>query len=405
MPEYNTNWDNYTDQNQNTNNINKKTKPFWFMLCAFVCFVFMIILLGYNYYTKNNSISSDNIIITHNLKSSYESGITNNLEFNIKNNNKVEIKDVIVYIEYESGRKQNGEYSIVRENFKLGDIYFGQNISSSTNILFTGKEGDTRNISINIDYHLKNNTIFSKNISENIVLGSSLININIVSNKKEFVIGDYAEITTTIKNVSKNIWNGGYLDIQVPYGFVSESDTGAITKASDFKNIYIKPLNVGDTYQYKILGYFDGKNIGENIFRYSVIDKSDNKSLITEDLISLQTIANPILYRFEFKKDSETVNQIKSNQIYNVSFFIKNNSDIAYDNLYIRLDSNFAGAFVFDSAKLNSLLRLLPGEEQELNLDLNFPQGKNEINIEVYGNKKGDTQKTLLLSQNKIFNI
>lgn len=404
MSEYNTNWDN-SPLPESAEIKTGKSKSYLFFIISIICFILMCAFMFFNYYFKKNNISSDNIIFNSTLSSGYESGVREGISFNIVNKNNVDLRNVELSIEYESGRKQNGEYNIIREKFNFGDLGLNQNVSTTTSLLFTGKEGDERNITYSVSYKLNNNTVFNKKIENKISISSSVIELSLDSNIKDDVINnDYVEVEADIKNISKNKWSSGKMEIQIPYGFVVTDDYGKVLPPNNFKNIPIPEINTGDIYKYKLSGYFDNKKIGENIFRFIISDSLNQNSLITESIININTVMSPFSYRIKYQKNGIDQDEIKTNSDYDLNIFIKNNSDYAYDDIYAKI--NISGSdFIFDLKSQEDFKRINPQEEKILSIPIFLYQKDSKMSIEIYAKKKNSTDKKLLLSEYYIIKV
>ena len=380
-------WQEYEEENKS----NRWSFSLILLVISFIIFVVVGIYFGISYYYKNNSISINNIVVNLNINKSIDSGLASPASVSVTNYNKLPLLDSKIKIEYESGKKKNGDVSIVRQEMPIGDISYNQTFSSSTDFIFYGVEGDIRNINVHFEYKISNGQVFVKDITDIVSIFKANVTMEMESQQKsvDIIENNRYGLKLKIKNINTEKLSDSFLILNIPRSFI-------LDKASDLKdvsNFKLPDISPNMTKEYNILGYFSEISNAERIFRASLYNKDG--VLLKQVALEPVSTVSPLSVDVSYIVDFSEVSTVQRNTKYKLNLVFANNSSDAYTGIFVHFKENGNDRIIN-----NSPLFIGSGQRATLELDVNTP---NDIyykyNVYVMGRKKGIFEDTILLNR------
>ncbi|MSU55149.1 MAG: hypothetical protein EXS46_01245 [Candidatus Taylorbacteria bacterium] len=264
--------------------------------------IFFLVSVGvalYVFFGGGNIVSSNNVDITVVGPVSIAGGEILPLEIQVSNQNNIDLDNVDLVIDYPDGTRQAEDTTVSLRRYResLGTIAKGESLVKKIQAVLFGEAGNTKEISISIEYHVKgSNNIFSKEKKYNTAINSSPVTITVTSVKEinanqetEFVVNVVSNATAVIQNLA--------LSADYPFGFTFQSSDPTPTWSNSLWSL--GDLKPGVKRVVKIRGTIAGQDGEDRNFRFSVgTENPANENVIgTNFLTSVQkiTIKKPFI--------------------------------------------------------------------------------------------------------------
>ncbi len=270
-------WDDNKDDKLNEESIeqvrkkNMKLSIFKKMFIASV--VFFVIALGiasYFFFSGNNVVSPDNVVIGVRGPASIDGGDELSLKISITNNNNTALKFTDLLVEYPKGTRSADSVSeeLLRYRESLDEIGVGESVNKVVRAVLFGEEGQTSNIKITLEYRVDgSNAIFVKEKTYSIKIVSSPVNVSMkmlkeINSNQEMSLE--IEVSSNSDSVVKNL----VLLADYPSGF---KPTSAIPESAYGNNIWkLGDMSPKSKKTIKIIGVMSGQDTEEKIFGINV---------------------------------------------------------------------------------------------------------------------------------------
>ena len=292
-----------------------------------------------------------------------------------RNNNRVNLYDASLIIDYPSGTFSSEGREIYQEERKLGTILRKSESKENFKVRFVGEKGTVKNLNVKLDYQpqnissrFENSTIFRTEIN------SLLIGINIEASEKA-ISGQ--EVSYLIKYENKSNDDIYDLKIEITYPDDFEFKNANPEPVEETTNIWeIGLFKSGEKKEINLVGILGGEE-GESKILKAIIGAVQNNNLIqyTQSEYITQISPSPLSVLLEIEGLDEECN-INHGQNLNYRIEFKNNSDIALrelvlkayfkDNVFDFREINLNNIGFFDSR--NNVIIWSGGEVPILNL-------------------------------------
>jgi len=273
----------------------QKSKKSFFSSFLGISLIFFCISLGVSasiFYGGFNMISSNNVDIQIVGSSSVSSGEELSADLTIVNNNRTDLENAVLYVEYPEGTLSPGTDSkpILRDKIILDTVSTGKSVDQSIRALLFGETGSIKTITFRIEYTVKGSVaVFSKEKTYDISMGSSPIIMN-VTYPSEVNSGQTVTLTIDLTSNSSVVLPHTMVKVDYPYGFTYK--TSNIKPVGD-RLWDVGGLKDGDKKTLTISGTLVGQDLEERTFKISAGTKSkdSSKDLSTTLAVSSATVA------------------------------------------------------------------------------------------------------------------
>jgi len=329
-----------------------------------------------------HSFSKAKVEIDIEVPEEIASGEEISLIIKYENNNRVDLKDVYLIIDYPMGTFSLEGKEIFQEEEKLGTILRKSEGEKEFRIRFIGEEGSAKNLVAKLNYQPQNiNSRFENSALFRIEINSVLIGIDI-EGSEETVSGQ--EVSYLIEYENKTDDDISDLKMELSYSDDFEFKTAepnpieedniwqiGLLKSGQKKTINLKGILRGEERENKILKATIGRTENNNFLQYS------QKEFIT------QISPSPLLLRLELQGIGDECN-VDPGERLNYKIEFKNNTDIALVELVLKahlnnkvfdfqtldLDEGFfdsrQGIITWSGADVSALSLLEPNQSDEV---------------------------------------
>ncbi len=329
-----------------------------------------------------HSFSKAKVEIDIEVPEEIASGEEISLLIKYKNNNRVDLRDAYLIIDYPIGTFSLEGKEIFQEEEKLGIILHKSEGEKEFRIRFIGEEGSAKNLVAKLNYQPQNiNSRFENSALFRIEINSVLIGIDI-KGSEETTSGQ--EVSYLIEYENKTDDDISDLKMELSYSDDFEFKTAepnpieedniwqiGLLKSGQKKTINLKGILRGEERENKILKATIGRTENNNFLQYS------QKEFIT------QISPSPLLLRLELQGIGDECN-VDPGERLNYKIEFKNNTDIALVELVLKahlnnkvfdfqtldLDEGFfdsrQGIITWSGADVSALSLLEPNQSDEV---------------------------------------
>lgn len=259
---------------------------------------------------------------------------------NYKNNNRVNLNDAYLIVDYPSGTFSLEGKEIYQEQESLGTIMRKSQGKKDFKIRLVGEKGDVKNITVKLDYQPQNiSSRFENSTIFRIEINSVLIGLN-VDGSEQTLAGQ--EVSYLIEYENKTDSDISDLRIELAYSqdfeFTSANPSPELGEEEENNNVWqVGLLNPGEKGTIDLKGILNG-NEGESKILKVTAGRIENETFLQYSQIEFVTqIAPPpitLLLKVQ-KSDEECI--IDPGQTLNYEIEFRNNTDIALRELILKL--------------------------------------------------------------------
>jgi len=285
-----------------------------------------------------HSFSKAEVEIDIEVPEEIASGEEISLLIKYKNNNRVDLKDAYLIIDYPLGTFSLEGKEIFQEEEKLGTILRKSEGEKEFRTRFIGEEGSAKNLVAKLNYQPQNiNSRFENSALFRIEINSVLIGIDI-NGSEETISGQ--EVNYLIEYENKTDDDISDLKMELSYSDDFEFKTAepnpieednvwqiGLLKSGQKKTINLKGILRGEERENKILKATIGRTENNNFLQYS------QKEFIT------QISPSPLLLHLKLQGIGDKCN-VDSGERLNYKIEFKNNTDIALVELVLKVHLN-----------------------------------------------------------------
>ncbi len=245
-----------------------------FLLWSLGFFLVALGIAAFIFFGGINLISSNNLDVKIIAPSSISSGEELDMGVSVVNQNRTELEEVYLFIDYPEGSKTVGTDSktIARDKISLNTIPAGAMSDHTIRSLLFGEKDAVKTFTLRIEYKVKgSNAIFSKEKTYDVIIGSSPLLLN-TTFPKEINSGDSITFSIEIQSNSPVLVQNTLVKVEYPYGFTYKDSN--IKPLRDKSTWDIGDLKSGDKKTIAISGTLVGQNMEDRTFKVSAGTKN-----------------------------------------------------------------------------------------------------------------------------------
>jgi hypothetical protein len=310
-----TNWGTKLSFDDPNDYMTKKTNSFFnkFLLGSFVFFFIALIVALFIFFGGMNLISSDNLDLEITAPSSTSSGEEFIIELSLINNNRTDLEEVSLLVDYPDGALSvGGNKALSRENISVGTIVSGNSQNYTVRAVLSGEKDTIKTFKFNIEYKVKgSNAVFSKEKTFDVVISSSPIILE-VTPLGEINSGQEVTLFIDITSNSNVVMKNSLIKVEYPYGFTYKSSS--MTPVEDNSVWNMGDLKSGDKKTLSIVGVLIGQDLEERTFKISSgMQKAGSVSDMDTILATNSTTVEIRKSSFGLSVDTDSVSTMGSN--------------------------------------------------------------------------------------------
>lgn len=258
------------------------------------------------------------------------------LTVNYRNNNRVNLNDAYLIIEYPSGTFSSEGKEIYQEQGLLGTILRKSEGKKDFKIRLIGEKGDVKNLNLKLNYRPQNiNSRFENSSSFRIEINLVLIGINIEGSEKT-IAGQ--EVNYLIKYENKTEEDISDLKIELAYSDDFEFKSAKPSPEEiEGNNVWqINLLKSGEKKTINLKGILKGEE-GESKILKATIGRMENNVFLkhSQSEFITQIAPSPLLLLLKIEGIEEEC-KINPGQGLNYKIEFRNNTDVALEELILK---------------------------------------------------------------------
>ena len=266
-----------------------------------------------------------------------------------ENNNRVDLKEAELIIDYPQGTYSPEGEELTQEIIEVGDVFSKDKNLQEIKIRLTGEEGSFKFLSARLNYKPTNiNSRFESSTSFKININSVLIGLYLTAPQKA-VSGEEISFSLDYINNTREDFSGLKIEFDYPAGFTFKVAEPAPEPNGEDNSWNIGDLGERERGTIKISGTFEGIK-GENKALEVSLGKVENNDFLRySQATSITQISASPLQVFLSLNEEEERTSVNFGEILNYKIDFRNNTDIALSQLVLK--AHFKGK-VFSFEKL-----------------------------------------------------
>lgn len=310
---------------------NKKNLPK--TLIVVLCFAVIVAVISF--IAGRNSFNLDNIKINIRVLSSISSGEEVVVKIDYINDNRVDLKDAYLTLDYPLGTFSLEGKQLNHERKFLGTLDKKSQGTEEFKIRLVGEKGDSKTITAKLSFMPQNiNSYFESWTTSRVEISSVLVSINIDGPEK-FIAGQEANYLIEYENkTEENIYN---LNLELIYDKDFKFKSAEPTPKQETNNIWrIDVLKAGEKRSVNLIGILNGKE-GESKSLEAIIGRIENDQLIQYSRSEYLTLISPSPILLNLTLDgAEKDCKINPGQTLRYRVDFKNNTDVPLRELILK---------------------------------------------------------------------
>ena len=302
-----TNWQHEDDVNFAMGRVDtQKSFATKFLIGTLVFFVLALGITSVFFFGGMNVISSENVAIDITAPATIEGGEEVSFDVEIKNENNVGLKSVLVMIEYPDGTRssENTSISLLRVRETIGDIAVSESGTRTFKAVLFGAEGQEQEVKVSIEYRVEgSNAIFSKEKTYPILISGAPVRLTVETSEEVTTGEQFTTVVTVTSNATETI-EDVLLVGEFPFGYSMQDGT----PDPDFgNNVWsLGDLPAGSSRTIRVAGSISGQEGEERVLRFTAgIQPDRDRRTIDTPLI---TAIAPVIVTQPFIGTSLSVN-------------------------------------------------------------------------------------------------
>ena len=240
----------------------------------------------------SNVVSARNIGIAINGPRTISGGEILELQIAVTNSNSatLELADLVVTYPQGARTEASPNTTVDEQRIPLGAIEPGETRNGTVRAIVFGRNGETQNISVALEYRLSGSSaLFFAEEFHPVLVSSGVLDIALQTNS-QVVAGQRLDMTVLVTSQAKTPIADVLLHATYPFGF-AEEDTSP--KAVEEGIWELGTLEPGETREIRILGLLDGQTGDTRAFRFLAgTRESPNKNAIETVLAEFEHVIN-----------------------------------------------------------------------------------------------------------------
>jgi hypothetical protein len=259
---------------------------------SLIFFTLSAALLLYMFLGGWNIISASNVEINFLGPISTSAGTELDFDIVIDNQNRSNIENAILYIDYPEGTKNVSDITVdlLHDKIEVGEVLSKNTARRTARAILFGELNSSQQIKVILEYGLKNsNATYRKEKIYDIKIASTPLTISVVK-PQQIISNGSVELRATVTSNSNVPLTNLLLEIHYPPGFLFGAANPEPTLDKSFW--LIEKLDPGEKRDFVVSGTLQGEQNDERVFRYTVgiQDVTNPKNISTRYLTQTESI-------------------------------------------------------------------------------------------------------------------
>lgn len=347
-----------------------------------------IIYTAYSFYYKANQLDENKIILSINAPDTVEPGKEFYIKLSTTNNNRINIIDAHLDLEYKKSLSGDGISNVVKTSYVYGELTRALvKIENIDNIKLYGRSDDVIKFKASLHYKIVgNNGVFVKEYEKEVKLLPRQISINI-QGPKDIDAGEAFTYKVTVKNDSDRDIDMAKVSFAFPaeYGPISSS-----VELSSNNEWDISSLKKNQELSNTIVATQGGINGEEKVVRVKLEEIVDDIPAIINDANYVYNIIYlPVTLVSKLKVNRNNTSYIYQGQAGTLALSWENSLNESISNMYFRVDYNGTSTQI-DKNIYPSLSEIVARDKSAIEIPLIAQADKDgnmHITITAYGDR------------------
>lgn len=201
----------------------------WFLVFSVCALLAALLFMGWRVMSSRNVVQGASIDIAADITPYVEGGETVPLAVTVQNRNSGSLVAATITVSYQKGVGENDEEERVTLKKEIGDIAENEFKRETFDVVLFGKESDSRDISIKVDYKVRgSNAVFTKTSLASVVLKTPPLSISI-KGPETLSSGQLGVFIVTVKNNTSTTTTNNSVKVTFPNSFVLTEVSPALT--------------------------------------------------------------------------------------------------------------------------------------------------------------------------------
>jgi len=288
-----------------------------------------------SFFVGRQSFDTGNVKLSISAPSSISSGEETILKVNYINDNRVDLKDIYLVIDYPSNTFSSDGKEIFQERKSLDNIAKKSQGTEEFKVRFVGDKGDTKSVTAKLDYQPVNiSSRFESTTSSRIEINSVSVSITVDGSQKA-ISGQEANYLITFENKTEEDIHDLQLELVYDKDFKFENADPAPQDQTN--NLWQVPLlKKGEKRSINLIGILSG-NEGESKSLKVIAGRTENDIFIQYSQLEYLTLIapSPLLLNLTLENSPEDCN-VNPGQILKYRIEFKNNADVPLRELILK---------------------------------------------------------------------
>lgn len=298
------------------------------------------------------SFSRANIEVTITSPQDIASGKEITLTIKYQNNNRVNLDDAYLTLDFPSGIFSLDGRELHREQRSLKTINRKSGGQQEFNVRIVGEKGEAKNITAILDYQPKNiSSRFENTASTRLEINAVLIGIKIDGPDNAMAGQEVSYLVEYENKTNKDISD---LKIEAEYNKDFKVKDINPQPVEGTNNVWqLDNLKAGEKRSINLVGNLEGQEGEDKILRVT-ISKLENEDYLQYSRSDYYTkiAQSPLLLNIGLEEGNNEQCNLNPGQVLNYKIEFKNNTDVALEELILRV---YLEDSVFDFRKINSM--------------------------------------------------
>lgn len=242
--------------------------------------------------------SPENIDIVVSGPPQVAGGEPTEMQISITNRNKIPLELADLVVTYPPGTRSASDYQtdLPTQRIPLGTINAGARQQGTVSAVFSGKEGETANVKVELEYHTEgSNSVFVADANYGVTLSTAPLSLSVDGNT-ETIAGQPLQLMATVASNSNAPVKDVLMSVNYPFGFKETSATPKETAPGFWALGDFAP---GAKRTVTIQGTLTGQSGDDRIFTFKTGTRSDTSHDSVDTPLSTAalhtTISQPFL--------------------------------------------------------------------------------------------------------------
>jgi len=288
-----------------------------------------------SFVVRKGGFDPDKVTLSISAPSAISSGEETTLKINYMNDNRVDLKDVYLIIDYPSNTFSSDGKEIYQERKNLSTISQKSRGTEEFKVRFVGEKGDAKTITAKLGYQPQNmSSRFEPSVNQRIEINSVSVSINVDGSQKA-ISGQDANYLITFENKTEEDIHDLKLELFYDKDFkFKNADPAPQDQTNNLWQISI--LKKGEKRSINLIGTLSG-NEGESKSLKVIVGRIENDVFIQYSQLEYLTLIapSPLLLNLTLEDAAEDCN-VNPGQVLKYIIGFENNADVPLRELILK---------------------------------------------------------------------